>query len=78
MRRIRQLRGWEPNQFKLALAIEDGALVLRGVTPLALQEGRYRVQVTLEEAKNSGSGEDRLVRGGRSLRVRHRTRDRQS
>ena len=56
MRRIRQLQGWEPNQFKLALAVEDGAIVLRGVTPLALPEGRYRIQVTLEEAKIRGSG----------------------
>lgn len=39
MRRIRQLQGWEPNQFKLAVAVEDGAIVLRGVTPLALPEG---------------------------------------
>ena len=56
MRRIRQLQGWEPNQFKLALAVEDGAIVLRGVTPLALPEGRYRVQVSLEEAKTRGAG----------------------
>lgn len=55
MRRIRQLQGWEPNQFKLAVAVEDGAMVLRGVTPLALPEGRYRVQVTLEEAKTRGA-----------------------
>ena len=55
MRRIRQLQGWEPNQFKLALAVEDGAIVLRGVTPLALPEGRYRLQVTLEESKTRGA-----------------------
>lgn len=55
MRRIRQLQGWEPNQFKLALAVEDGAIVLRGVTPLALPEGRYRVQVSLEEARTRAS-----------------------
>ena len=55
MRRIRQLQGWEPNQFKLAIAVEDGAIVLRGVTPLALPQGRYRVQVTLEESKTPGA-----------------------
>lgn len=31
--------------------MEDGAVVLRGITPFALPEGRYRVQVRLEEAK---------------------------
>lgn len=55
MRRIRQLQGWDPNQFKLTVAVEDGAIVLRGVTPLALPEGRYRVQVTLEKAKTRGA-----------------------
>lgn len=50
MRRIRTLQGWEPNQFKLSLGVEDGAIVLRGVNPHALPEGRYRVRVQLEEA----------------------------
>ena len=51
MWRIRQVQGWDPNQFKLALAVEDGAIILRRVTPLALPEGRYRLQISLEEAK---------------------------
>ena len=51
VRRIRQLQGWEPGQFKLQVSAEDGSLVLRGVDPYALPQGRYTVRVGLEEAK---------------------------
>jgi hypothetical protein len=51
MRRVRQLQGWDPAQFKLLISVEDGSLVLRGVDQLALPEGRYTVRVRLEEAK---------------------------
>jgi hypothetical protein len=50
VRRVRQLQGWEPGQFKLLVSVEDGTLVLRGVDPHALPEGRYTVRVRLEEA----------------------------
>ena len=40
MRRVRQLQGWDPGQFKLVITVEDGSLVLRGVDPLALPQGR--------------------------------------
>ena len=51
VRRVRQLQGWDPGQFKLLVSVEDGSLVLRGVDPLALPQGRYTVRVRLEEAK---------------------------
>jgi hypothetical protein len=51
VRRVRQLQGWEPTQFRLSMAVEDGGLKLRGVDPFALPPGRYTVRVRLEEAK---------------------------
>jgi len=51
VRRVCQLQGWDPGQFKLLISVEDGSLVLRGVDQLALPEGRYTVRVRLEEAK---------------------------
>ncbi len=51
VRRVRQLQGWDPGQFKLLVSAEDGSLVLRGVDQLALPQGRYTVRVRLEEAK---------------------------
>jgi hypothetical protein len=51
MRRVRQLQGWEPHQFSLLRSVEDGAIVLRGVTPFGLPEGRYTLGVHVQEAK---------------------------
>lgn len=51
MRRVRQLQGWDPGQFKLHVAVEDGSLILRGVDPDSLPEGRYTLRVQLAEAK---------------------------
>lgn len=51
MRRIQQLHGWQPGEFKLKVSAEGGSLVIRGENPQSLPEGRYRVQVSLEEAK---------------------------
>ena len=51
MRHIRQLHGWAPGDYKLRLSVDDGAIVLRGVDPFALQEGRYFLTVELEDAK---------------------------
>ena len=51
VRRIRQLQGWDPGQFKLRISVEDGTLVLRGVDQFALPQGRYTVRVRLEEAR---------------------------
>jgi hypothetical protein len=51
MRRVRQLQGWDPGQFKLQLAVENGSIMLRGVDPDALPEGQYTLRVQLEEAK---------------------------
>jgi hypothetical protein len=51
VRRVRQLQGWDPGQFKLHIGVEDGSLVLRGVDQLALPQGRYALRLRLEEAK---------------------------
>jgi hypothetical protein len=50
MRRLRQIKGWEPGQFKLNVSAEGGVLVLRGVDADALPEGRYSLRVLVEEA----------------------------
>jgi hypothetical protein len=51
MRRVRQIQGWEPGQFRLSIAVEDGAIVLRGVDPLSLPPGRYTLSARVEELK---------------------------
>lgn len=51
MRRISQVKDWEPGTFKLTMSVEDGTIVFRGVDQFSLPEGRYRVRVQLEEAK---------------------------
>jgi hypothetical protein len=50
MRRVRELRGWGPNEFRLKVAAEGGTLVMRGDDPDALPEGRYRLRINVEEA----------------------------
>ena len=72
MRRIRQLQGWEPNQFKLALAVEDGAIVLRGVTPLALPGRPVPHPGHPRGSEDTGIGENRLVCRGQPCGLRHR------
>jgi len=51
MNSIRRIQGWDPGQFKLDVAVEDGALILRGSTPHALPEGLYKLKVEIEEAR---------------------------
>jgi hypothetical protein len=51
MNSIRRVQGWDPGQFKLNVAVEDGALMLRGVNGHALPEGLYRLKVEIEEAR---------------------------
>ncbi len=48
---IRRSQGWDPGVFKLKVSVEDGSLMLRGVSEVALPEGRYRIRLQLEEAK---------------------------
>jgi hypothetical protein len=54
MNSIRRIQGWDPGQFKLNLAVENGSIVLRGVSEHALPEGLYRVRLEVEEAKTLG------------------------
>jgi hypothetical protein len=51
MNSIRRVQGWDPGQFKLNVAVEDGALVLRGVNEHSLPEGLYKLKVEIEEAR---------------------------
>jgi hypothetical protein len=51
MNSMRRIQGWEPGQFRLDVAVEDGALILRGVSPHALPEGLYKLKVEIEEAR---------------------------
>ena len=51
MRRVAQVKGWDPGQFKLVPTVEDGNIVLRGIDPDALPEGSYLLQLEIEEAR---------------------------
>src|SRR6267142_6370148 len=51
MRRVRQIQGWDPGQFKLTVTVEDGSIMLRGADRFSLPEGRYAFVVNIEEAK---------------------------
>jgi hypothetical protein len=79
MRRIRQLQGWDPVQFKLTITVEDGAIVLRGIDKHSLPEGRYRIVVNIEEAKTAGTNRTVSVPhdGSGSLDVKVETDDRE-
>ena len=54
MRRVRQIQGWEPHEFRLLTSVEDGAIVLRGVDALGLPPARYTLGCRIEEAKVKG------------------------
>jgi hypothetical protein len=56
MNSIRRVQGWDPGQFKLDVAVEGGAIVLRGVNKHALPEGVYKVRVEIEETRTSRKG----------------------
>ena len=51
---IRADSGVGPGQFKLHIAVEDGSLILRGVSEHALPEGVYKVRLQIEEANTLG------------------------
>jgi hypothetical protein len=53
LRRVRQVKGWAPGEFRLRVSVERGVLVLRGADKDALPEGRYELRVRLEEAKTT-------------------------
>jgi len=50
MKRIAQVKGWQPGEFRLNISVEDGSLMLRGVDADALPEGLYAITVEIEEA----------------------------
>ena len=54
MNSIRRVQGWEPGQFKLNMSVEDGSLILRGVSNHALPAGIYKVRLEIEEARTVG------------------------
>lgn len=51
MNSIRRVQGWDPGTFNLNVAVEDGALILRGANEHALPEGLYKLKVEIEEAR---------------------------
>jgi len=53
MRRVRQVKGWAPGEFRLRVAVEAGVLILRGADKDSLPEGRYELRVRLEEAQTT-------------------------
>ena len=54
MDNIRRTQGWLPGQFDLKMSVEDGAIILRGVTPHALPEGFYKIRLQIEEVNSTG------------------------
>lgn len=51
MMHIRQVKGWAPQEFRLRVSVEDGALVLRGDDEFSLPEGFYNVTANVDSAK---------------------------
>jgi hypothetical protein len=51
---IRRRQGWEPQQFKLKMSVEDGDLMLRGVNEHALPKGIYKLRPHIEEVRTLG------------------------
>jgi hypothetical protein len=51
MNRIRQVKGWPGQAFKLRPSVEDGSLVLRGDDEFSLPEGFYTVTANVDGAK---------------------------
>jgi hypothetical protein len=51
---IRRRQGWAPGHFELRASVEDGSLILRGVSEHALPEGLYKIQPQIEEVKTLG------------------------
>jgi hypothetical protein len=51
MQRIRQVKGWDAQSFKLRISVEDGSLVIRGDDEFSLPEGFYDVTANVSGAK---------------------------
>jgi hypothetical protein len=51
MTHIRQVKGWKPEEFRLRVSVEDGALVIRGDDEYSLPQGFYNVTANVEGAK---------------------------
>jgi len=51
MMHIRQVKGWQPSEFRLRMSVEDGSLVLRGDDEYSLPEGWYNVTANVDSAK---------------------------
>jgi hypothetical protein len=55
MNSVRRIQGWDPGQFKLNFAVEDGSIILRGVNQHALPQGLYKIRLQIEEARTPGA-----------------------
>jgi hypothetical protein len=53
---VRQIKGWEGNDYELALSIEDGALVAKGVDPAGLPAGRYWIKPYIGDLLSPAEG----------------------
>ena len=51
MMHIRQVKGWNPQEFRLRISAEDGSLVLRGDDEYSLPEGFYNVTANVDSAR---------------------------
>ena len=66
---VRRNQGWDPGQFRLNVSVEEGSLILRGVNQHSLPEGKYRIQVQVEEAKTKNAQVADVPFDGRGLVV---------
>ncbi|RPI08567.1 MAG: hypothetical protein EHM65_10160, partial [Acidobacteriales bacterium] len=51
LRRVRTIQDWEPGVFRFSVALENGALVCRGIDSLSLPFGGYRLRVMISDLK---------------------------
>lgn len=49
LRRVRMIQDWPPGSFKFNVSMEDGAIVCRGVDPLSLPIGRYKLRMLISD-----------------------------
>jgi hypothetical protein len=49
MRRVRQVQGWDPQEFHLRIGVEGNSIVCQGVDALSLPAGGYSLRVVISD-----------------------------
>ena len=69
VRRLRSIKGWPRDEWRLTSHSEDGRLVLAGVDPDGLPDGPYTLRVEIEDLKTTRRATRIEIRAGRTTRV---------